>query len=481
MKRNWVMAIIIVMLVTLSCRLPFFESAEPEDQPVISDQDKPGEDYSEEVMTEADFLDEGVYLVSPEGVTVVLPPGGLDESDMSEQISVTALPGEQTSLPEGFDQVGEVYEISSGTDEMLQPATLSLPIPAEVPHEEIIGLTTYSEEQGSWVVVPSFVDSEAGMVTTTVTGFSRWSIARFSRLSTDWKGGWIEVTNQHIHNSGITPPLSGARYSNYTTTYGVCIRGYELDDPATAQSWRHLQDWCLTVSDYASSRMGRTTTMRWRLPAGRYQLEEYAFASERNPGLPSYIPVYGRNYRPLATLELQEGQTARFSNSGDFSGWLGWGETVTAESDGIEDSGDQIDDITTLPWGGRWDVTFNVEAVDYQGPYWENVCADGTYVENFLEVTRFSFFIPEDNDLIPDLLQKQIEESEWPLTLEMEYPNYVYDTPFACQENTCRSGRFMEGSYDETTDSFTGIFNTSHYHEESHIKLTGTWIATRRD
>jgi len=495
MKRNWIIAFTVVMLLTLSCRLPFSQSSQPVDQTISGDEVMNDENLIEEVVLDEDFFDEGVYFVSPEGVTVVVPPGGLNLEGEPKQISVTILDGEHPNLPEGFVQVGDVFVISAGSDPLLQPVMLSLAIPPDVPHDEIIGLTTYSEEQGSWVLVPSFVDSESGVVTTSVPGFSRWSIARIGTLSAHCsyyhvgpqcyaqeKGAWIEVTNQHIFNQGINPPLSGARYNHYTTNYGVCIRRYELDDPSAAQSWRHLQDWCLTVSDYASSRTGSVSTMRWLLPAGRYELVEYVFASERNPGVPDYVPEYGTNYRPMSTLVLRDGQTASFSNNGNFSGWLGWGETFIAESSDSEPSSDPTEAINTLPWWGFWQGKLSVDSIDCQGPYYEIVCGDGSK-EASVNSHPHNFYIPEDNDLIPDVIQAIVDGFEWPLTIEMEYPTYVYSVPFTCRGDTCVMGNHFEGSYNETMDNFTGTFVWSEYHYEtgSHVILTGTWIATRQD
>lgn len=289
--------------------------------------------------------DEAGRLVTPEGVQVYLPPSSVEATDQVE-VQVSTLPDEQMVLPEDFLQVGEVYLVEMEGGDLLQPLYLSLPIPDEVPAEELIGLTTFDESSGSWVMVPSAIDEEASLVTASLAGFSPFGIvgtrcgyrgARRDNCQTDFRQTTMttmEITNNHKFGTPVSPLLPDQGYNSNSVIYGICVMEYdEIDDSVPAHDFITLsglaeRDWCRLHGGVEDRRAPRgAETMQINMPAGIYTLIEVGFASEINPGRPGYIPVYGRTWRPVGTMEFQAGQTYTFSNDGKFlsgDGWKPW-------------------------------------------------------------------------------------------------------------------------------------------------------------
>ncbi len=311
-----------------------------------------GDDIMESVLVEAigdDTInisgDQAGHLVTPEGVEVYLPPSSVEASDQV-QVRVTAMPDEQMVLPDDLLQVGEVYIVEMEGGDLLQPVYLSLPIPDGVPAEELIGLTTFDEANGRWTMVPSSIDEETGLVTASLAGFSPFGLtgtscgyvgARRDNCQTDFgqtKMTTLEITNKHKFGSSVSPRLPDQLYSSNSVTYGICVMAYsEVDDPEQAHDFVTLsglaeRDWCRLHGGVEDRRASRgAETMEINMPAGTYTIIEVGFASEINPGRPGYIPVYGRTWRPVGTMEFQAGQTYTFSNSGKFipaDGWKPW-------------------------------------------------------------------------------------------------------------------------------------------------------------
>lgn len=294
--KGWI-GLLVLLASSLACNFSF-----------MGDRQADADDLSAVVRGDRIMLNgvHGGMLVTPDGVEVIIPPAAFTDvdSDLQVEIQVNVAENNQVILAEGFDQAGPIYDIRMAGGELQQPLLLSLPIPAGLCGDEIIGLTVYEEESGRWMLVPAVVNEESGLVSTSVQGFSRWSIAWISDLPRHcsyydmgaicWpeeKGGWLEITNSHILDTDINPPLPDIRYNRYTVNYGVCILRAELDDPASLDNWRNPNNQCMAVSDYASRRTGRDGVARWLVPAGSYELVEYAYVSERNPGNPHYIPV----------------------------------------------------------------------------------------------------------------------------------------------------------------------------------------------
>lgn len=446
----------------------------------------------------------GGMLLTPDGVEILIPPAAFTDADLDLQveIQVAVAADDQAILAEGFAQAGPIYDIRMDGGELHQPVMLSLPIPAGLAVDEIIGLTVYAVESERWVLVPAVVDEESGLVSTTVQGFSRWSIARISDISRHcsyydmgarcWpqeKGAWLEITNSHILDTNINPALPDARYSGYAVNYGICILSAELDDPAASDNWQVRNNQCMTVSDYASRRTGRDAVGRWLLPAGRYELMEYAYVSERNPGNPLYIPVSGEYRRSIGRVEMRDGQTLRFSNNGNFSGWEGWGSSDNMdnqEESPLAESQDWPSD-----WVGEWKVTNTIL---------EHTCRDCNDLEEDPQ-TRVSrmqqhyltriWTIPASLTELETIKQGYNQDRTIPrpsgkeVIIELNYPNYLMVFPYFEIPETEGSGtgRYMggrwEGVYDQETDRLSGDFEL--WFEFNGEVYRGTWYAERVD
>ncbi len=343
-----------------------------------------GDDIIETVLVEAigdDTInisgDQAGLLVSPEGVEVYLPPSSVEASDQV-QVHVSAMPGEQMVLPDDLLQVGEVYMVEIEGGDLLQPVYLSLPIPDGVPAEELIGLTTFDESSGRWVMVPSSIDEEAGLVTASLAGFSPFGLtgtscgyigARRDNCRTDFgrtKMTTTEIINTHKPWESVFPKLPDQFYSQTQVSYGICVMDYsEIDDPGQAHDFVTLsglaeRDWCFINAVGRDGRMPTSAeTMSVNMPPGTYTIIEVGFASEINPGRPGYIPVFGRTWRLAGTMEFQAGQTSTFSNSGQFdpeAGWKPWigrsldyGELITEYEDYVQEQ--EIPDETEVGLG----------------------------------------------------------------------------------------------------------------------------------
>ncbi len=440
---------------------------------------------------------QGGRLVTPEGVEIILPPAAFQnpDPDRSVRILVSVSADEQAVLEEGFAQAGPVYDVRLEGGELQQPVMLSLPIPGGMDVDEILGLTVYDGEAGRWMLVPAAVDEEAGLVSASVSSFSRWSIAHISDVSRHcsfyemgarcWpeeKGAWLEVTNSHILDRNINPPLPDARYAGYSVNYGVCVVRVDFDDPGSLSTWRAASNMCMTVSDYSSQRTGRDASGRWLLPAGSYELVEYGYVSERNPGNPLYIPAYGENWRALGRIEMRDGQTVRFSNAGEFSGWSGWNSSQPAVAADEQDTRVQpgsAEGPWPSDWIGVWQATARVE---------EFICpdchpdADLDELAAFYDGYRHDLYIPEDQSILDHIVEQmnsdRPEGAECSVTLD--YPEYLSICPSYEEDMeywSATQGQRWEGTYDAKSDTFQGRF--MFWYDYSGEVVSGTWTAVR--
>ncbi len=440
---------------------------------------------------------QGGRLVTPDGVEILLPPAAFQSADpdQSARIQVTVSSDDQAVLEEGFAQAGPVYDVQLQNGELQQPAMLSLPIPAGMDVDAILGLTVYDQEAGRWLFVPAAVDEEAGLGSASVSRFSRWSIASISDISRHcsfydmgarcWpeeKGAWLEITNSHILDRGVNPPLPDARYGGYSVNYGVCVLSVDFDDPGSSTAWRVTNNMCMTVGDYSSRLTGRDASGRWLLPAGSYELVEYSFVSERNPGNPLHIPASGENWRALGRVELRDGQTVRFSNAGDFSGRSGWNTplpSAAVESPDSQARPESGEGPWPLDWTGVWQATARVE---------EFICpdchpdADLGELAAIYEGYRNTLFIPEDQSLLDHVVEQmnhdRPEGAECSVTLD--YPEYLSICPSYEEdvENwSATQGQRWEGTYDAKSDTFQGRF--MFWYDYSGEVVSGIWTAVR--
>lgn len=136
------------------------------------------------------------------------------------------------------------------------------------------------------------------------------------------RGGYISVTNEATSYGwrdfpsslfGYNPP----KYPYTTTSYGVCIASWQLDDPSyeSQMSWYGGAERPLTVEARPARGVqpGSGGTVDFWLPAGTYQLEEVWFPSEINWGAdPLYVPLVGSAHRPYGQLVIRPGDRHEF-------------------------------------------------------------------------------------------------------------------------------------------------------------------------
>jgi hypothetical protein len=263
--------------------------------------------------------------------------------------------------------------------------------------------------------------------------------------------------------------------------YGVCVVRAELDDPGSRDTWRAAENTCMTVSDISSKLTGRDASGRWLLPAGSYELMEYAYVSERNPGNPLYIPAYGENWRSLGRVELRDGQTVRFSNAGEFSGWSGWNSPQPAaavESPESQAESESSEGPWPSDWIGVWQATGRAEEI---------ICSE-QFPDCFPNAGELPpFMIPEDQSALEQYIEAMNSGGQ-ECSMTLNYPDFLLDCPpyeIAVDGGGTAygSGHRLEGTYDPKTDTFQGQFTKrSTWGEGASLPdefAYGTWTAER--
>jgi hypothetical protein len=271
------------------------------------------------------------------------------------------------ALPEGFTAAGPVYHLGPGGFNFNQPVILSLPIPAGVDVDTVVGLAYYDAADDSWKLVPGAVSAEEQEVSVSTVHFSPWTVARSAQST--WQrqnGGWVAISNNHLFNSDLMPRITEARYNRYGVTYGICIVAFAPDDPNVVARWTSPRDWIISVSDYYDAGRRRPPSRSWWLPAGSYEILEVAFASEINPGDPLYVPHHGNSWRPWGVLRVEPGSRTNFERGVfDTDGWLPWSHD-RPECLGVQTTSVGTGDVqVTLTWSSNDDLDLHV--IDPQG------------------------------------------------------------------------------------------------------------------
>lgn len=314
---------------------------------------------------------EGGVVSSPSGARLDIPPAAVPLTDAGENGTMVFSIEEDTqttaALPEGFAAAGPVYLLGPAGFNFNHPVILSLPIPAGVDVDTVVGLAYYDAVAGDWKLAPGAVSAEEREVSVSTVHFSLWTIARSTQSA--WQrqnGGWVTISNLHTYNAGLAPGIPDARYNRYGVTYGICIVAFAPDDSNVVARWAPPQDWIISVSDYYDAGRRSPPPRDWWLPAGSYEILEVAFASEINPGDPLYVPRRGNSWRQWGVLRVEPGSRTRFERSAfDAEGWLSWTHE-RPQCLGVQTTSVGTGDVQiTLTWSSNDDLDLHV--IDPQG------------------------------------------------------------------------------------------------------------------
>jgi hypothetical protein len=297
----------------------------------------------------------GVSLSIPAGAVPLKDDGSVGSMIFSIQQDVTTVP----SLPGGYAPVGSVVNLGPEGFVFSMPIILSLPIPAGVDPNTVLGATYYDSGQGAWFLVPGSVDATNRTVEVATTHLSIWSAFGYGVNTPAVNAGWFKVYRP-LESTPYKGP--GSRYTRAATTHGICIRSVVYDDP---NAW----NWWTAPTDYtimAYNLVGAFSVAPWSdaatywMPSGSYQITEFYSQSEINEGDPLYVPQYYQMWRDYGTVIVQGGQTVEFPDPNPIyneSGWtLGrppcWGTTTTSVGVG--------DLQVTLNWHSEADIDLHV-------------------------------------------------------------------------------------------------------------------------
>lgn len=315
---------------------------------------------------------------APNGATITVPAGAVpvtDDGSAGTMVFSIEEDHERTVTLDGaFAAVGPVYNLGPEGFVFNAPVLITLPIPDGVDPEQILGLTYYDAQAGSWKLVPGMVDAGAGIVSAETTHFSPWSVfgscigdtfggCGYAESGRQWaaeNGGWFKVRNTHSRGGGNYP---GGQRKPMSTGYGVCVQSYNFDNPSAAWSWVEPVDWKVWARD-------GSTTKFW-LPAGKYDLLEVIHLSEINMD-PLYVPDYKTYWRPIGVHTLAPGQTIDFESisvsdiGDDYTEGRPpcWGEQTTSVGTG--------DVQITLSWSAYADIDLYVEDPAGDIVYYDN-------------------------------------------------------------------------------------------------------------
>jgi len=304
-----------------------------------SDDDSPaagGTVAAGETVT-IDSMSDG-RVTTTDGVSVAVPAGAVPRSMSGEpgtiafSVDVVEDLGavDTSNLPPDVSIGATVYEFGPTGQSFDAPVTIEIPLASGVDPATVGGLAYFDRETLMWQQVTGTIDADAKVVRGDVMHFSPYSYWLHLTLDDQAQladeqanGGYISVTNEMLAPYGwdaFPSTLFGYEQPHYRytdTSYGVCIAGWDLDDPAyeARMSWLGSAEHPLTVTA-RTSRAGWAesggTTKFW-LPAGTYDLVEVWYPNEVNWGAdPLYVPLVGSAYRPIGSLDVGPGSTHSF-------------------------------------------------------------------------------------------------------------------------------------------------------------------------
>ncbi len=348
--------------------------------------------------------DTGVSIAIPAGAVPANDDGSVGSMIFSITEDLTTVP----SLPGGFAQVGPVVNLGPEGFVFEQPVTISLPIPADVDPSTVVGGAYFNAGQGTWNLVPGSVDETSYTVQVSTTHLSTWTAYGFpvggSITGMDpgyppadvTNGGYFDIARP-TGSTGYGGP--NATYNGATSWHGVCVTSVVYDDPSVANWWLPPQDYTMKVDNYwgGYGSPNWSSSGRYWLPNGRYQVVELIGQSEINPGDPLYIPQTYDMWRNLGTITLTGGQTVEFpypSVPYGAEGWtVGrppcWGERTTSVGVG--------DLQVTLNWSSNADIDLHVIEPGGEEIWYQNtVSSMGGELDRDNQCADFSLGRPEN-------------------------------------------------------------------------------------
>jgi hypothetical protein len=289
-----------------------------------------GETVVIDSATDAEIVTtDGVRLAVPAGAIPTMESGAPGSVAFSVDVVDDLGEVDTSNLPPDVSIAGTVYEFGPTGQSFAAPVEIEIPLESGVDPSSVGGLAYFDTATQRWQQVTGTVDTETEVVRGNVMHFSPYSYWLHANANGEEReqlererGGYISVTNVATDYGWRTFPsnLFGydpPRFEYTTTSYGVCIASWDLDDPSyeSQMSWYGGADRPLTVE----ARPGRGIqpasggTVDFWLPAGTYQLEEVWFPSEINwAGDPLYVPLVGSAHRPYGQLVIQPGDRHEF-------------------------------------------------------------------------------------------------------------------------------------------------------------------------
>lgn len=326
---------------------------------------------------------EGGTVGDSDGLGVSVPAGAIPADRNGESAEVllsitraTDLPTVDTStLPATTSVSSTVYEFGPEGQTFAVPVEVSIPLPADIPADQVQGVAYIDRATNQWVPLRGYVDGNVVRVPMTHFSYmSPWGDTRSNRSS--WEannGGWFEISNPVPTNSFGPSAFfgypQGPKYSSMSRTYGICIASFSLDDPNLNDEVRSyaVNEMMLTV--WADARYSTSGgSKKFWVPAGTYQITEVWFGSEINPGDPLYIPQYGNASRVVTTpVQITKGGVVAYSGaSAVIDAGTGWTPTRPTCAGVVNPSLGHGAIQVTLDWP-ETSIDLDLHVVDPQG------------------------------------------------------------------------------------------------------------------
>lgn len=128
-------------------------------------------------------------------VTLFIPAGGVENSTTIQVRKLTS-----TEPLVGQEEVlSGVYEFLPAGIQFAKPVFISIKIPLLIDNIEELALAWWDEEREEWIPIPAVVDAERGLVTGTVTHFTKFAVIDKTKLAGYQEDRrWKDVLHQSI-------------------------------------------------------------------------------------------------------------------------------------------------------------------------------------------------------------------------------------------------------------------------------------------
>jgi len=180
----------------------------------------------------------------------------------------------------------------------------------------------YDEALG---IDPNYTKAQNGKADALEKIASTQTVTSSAHAGTDWQkanGGWIVIKNNHQYGMGgpfqPCPGQTGCRGFPLHVVHGVCINAVTFADTKIGASWTAPADNIIQAHDCGTNEWMRVScpvvTEYW-VPAGTYNLTEFNYVSEVNPGFTDYIPCDNAWSKPSIAVVIKPGDTVDFGES----------------------------------------------------------------------------------------------------------------------------------------------------------------------